>query len=203
VFFDPSAGGFWRAYDPAYLRARDVAVWLTTLVAMPAVAPSWSSSSARPGPLLIPARVVLMLGDVRSRPRRCQSRVKGMGPPAPIDRDRVRRRRTFPSVVGPARAIVEELFFVAGSPRARSGRCRRRGGSAAMARARYGSAALPSAPPWGAAHAAARISSATWCSPGCSVFGDLARARLALPLARQADFDATMERRWSDWPKRA
>src|SRR2546430_14337278 len=37
LFFDPERGGFWRAYDPAYLRARDVAVWLTTLVAMPAV----------------------------------------------------------------------------------------------------------------------------------------------------------------------
>src|SRR5262249_22940091 len=33
LFFDPERGGFWRAYDPTYLRARDVAVWLTTLVA--------------------------------------------------------------------------------------------------------------------------------------------------------------------------
>src|SRR5215813_10796941 len=37
LFFDPERGGFWRAYDPTYLRARDVAVWLTTLVAMPAI----------------------------------------------------------------------------------------------------------------------------------------------------------------------
>src|SRR5262249_33014231 len=36
LFFDPERGGFWRAYDPTYLRARDAAVWLTTLVAMPA-----------------------------------------------------------------------------------------------------------------------------------------------------------------------
>ena len=31
LFFDPERGGFWRAYDPIYLRARDVAVWLVTL----------------------------------------------------------------------------------------------------------------------------------------------------------------------------
>ena len=37
LFFDPERGGFWRAYDPVYLRARDVAVWLVTLVAAPAV----------------------------------------------------------------------------------------------------------------------------------------------------------------------
>src|SRR6516225_4461571 len=36
LFFDPERGGFWRAYNPTYLRARDAAVWLTTLVAMPA-----------------------------------------------------------------------------------------------------------------------------------------------------------------------
>src|SRR5438477_378493 len=34
LFYDP-VRGFWRAYDPIYLRARDVAVWLVTLVAVP------------------------------------------------------------------------------------------------------------------------------------------------------------------------
>jgi membrane-associated phospholipid phosphatase len=37
LFFDPERGGFWRSYDPPYLRARDAATWLITLVAMPAV----------------------------------------------------------------------------------------------------------------------------------------------------------------------
>ena len=36
LFFDPERGGFWRAYDPPFLRARDAATWLVTLVAMPA-----------------------------------------------------------------------------------------------------------------------------------------------------------------------
>ena len=26
LFFDPERGGFWRAYDPTYLRARDAAL---------------------------------------------------------------------------------------------------------------------------------------------------------------------------------
>src|SRR6478752_7536796 len=37
LFFDPARGGFWRSYDPLYLRARDAATWLITLAAMPAV----------------------------------------------------------------------------------------------------------------------------------------------------------------------
>ena len=37
LFFDPERGGFWRSYNPPYLRARDAATWLITLVAMPAV----------------------------------------------------------------------------------------------------------------------------------------------------------------------
>src|SRR2546428_12309615 len=61
LFFDPERGGFWRAYDPAYLRARDVAVWLTTLVAMPAVrAPVVKViRPPRPPPIPPPALVVL------------------------------------------------------------------------------------------------------------------------------------------------
>src|SRR2546428_11296158 len=61
LFFDPERGGFWRAYDPAYLRARDVAVWLTTLVAMPAVvAPPVQFIRPR-RPLLIPRPAVVVV----------------------------------------------------------------------------------------------------------------------------------------------
>ena len=31
LFFDRDHGGFWRVYDPTYLRAREVATWLITL----------------------------------------------------------------------------------------------------------------------------------------------------------------------------
>jgi lipid A 4'-phosphatase len=37
LFFDPERGGFWRAQYRPYLRARDVAMWLTALIAAPAV----------------------------------------------------------------------------------------------------------------------------------------------------------------------
>jgi membrane-associated PAP2 superfamily phosphatase len=37
LFFDPERGGFWRSHYRPYLRARDAAIYLTGLVAMPAV----------------------------------------------------------------------------------------------------------------------------------------------------------------------
>src|SRR5260370_33276979 len=63
LFFDPERGGFWRAYDPIYLRARDVAVWLVTLVAAPAggAAPA-KILLARPPPLLPRRPLRLHLG---------------------------------------------------------------------------------------------------------------------------------------------
>src|SRR5207302_304186 len=45
LFFDRERGGFWRAFDPTYLRARDVAVWLVTLVAAPSGA-FWTLAGA-------------------------------------------------------------------------------------------------------------------------------------------------------------
>ena len=61
LFFDPERGGFWRAYDPTYLRARDAAVWLTTLVAMPASI-ALALKFVRPRrPLLIPGRAIVLM----------------------------------------------------------------------------------------------------------------------------------------------
>jgi lipid A 4'-phosphatase len=76
LFFDPERGGFWRAYDPSYLRARDAAVWLTTLVAMPASI-ALALKFVRPRrPLLIPGRAIapgvvanLVLKEHWGRPR--------------------------------------------------------------------------------------------------------------------------------------
>src|SRR5262245_66296830 len=61
LFFDPARGGFWRAYDPPYLRARDTATWLITLVALPAFV-ALALKFIRPQrPALIPGRAVLMM----------------------------------------------------------------------------------------------------------------------------------------------
>ena len=61
LFFDPGRGGFWRAYDPPFLRARDVATWLITLVSMPAFV-ALALKFIRPQrPALIPGRAVLLM----------------------------------------------------------------------------------------------------------------------------------------------
>src|SRR5258706_16417856 len=68
LFFDPERGGFWRAYDPIYLRARDVAVWLVTLVAAPAgFAPPAHISLPRRPPL-VPRRPPALLPVAPSPP---------------------------------------------------------------------------------------------------------------------------------------
>src|SRR5260221_12598920 len=70
LFFDPERGGFWRAYDPIYLRARDVAVWLVTLVAAPAVVPVPGQICLPPPPPHPPRRGhPVTCGAVLLRPR--------------------------------------------------------------------------------------------------------------------------------------
>src|SRR5260370_14410306 len=70
LFFDPERGGFWRAYDPIYLRARDVAVWLVTLVAAPAGAPLAGKFVCPRRPPLRPRRGLLLLLVTLARPPR-------------------------------------------------------------------------------------------------------------------------------------
>src|SRR5947199_9274073 len=60
LFYDP-VRGFWRAYDPIYLRARDVAVWLVTLVALPAGLALARKFLQPRRPLIIPGRANLLL----------------------------------------------------------------------------------------------------------------------------------------------
>jgi lipid A 4'-phosphatase len=61
LFFDPARGGFWRSYDPLYLRARDGAVWLITLVALPAVVAPIVKLVRPQRSLPIPGRAVLLM----------------------------------------------------------------------------------------------------------------------------------------------
>jgi lipid A 4'-phosphatase len=35
-FYEPARGGFWRSFDPFYLRLRDASTWVIVLVALPA-----------------------------------------------------------------------------------------------------------------------------------------------------------------------
>src|SRR6476469_6752091 len=61
LFFDPERGGFWRSYDPPYLRARDAATWLITLIAMPAVVALVVKFVRPQRPLLIPGRAIVLM----------------------------------------------------------------------------------------------------------------------------------------------
>jgi membrane-associated PAP2 superfamily phosphatase len=88
LFFDPERGGFWRAYDPPYLRARDAATWLITLVALPAFV-ALAFKLIRPqGALLVPGRaVVLMVVTLALAPGVVANMVfkEHWGRPRPID----------------------------------------------------------------------------------------------------------------------
>jgi lipid A 4'-phosphatase len=60
-FYDPERGGFWRAFDPDYGFVRDAAVWLITLVALPAfVAPVVKFIRPR-APMLVPGRAMILM----------------------------------------------------------------------------------------------------------------------------------------------
>jgi lipid A 4'-phosphatase len=61
LFFDPERGGFWRSYDPVYLRARDVSIWLVALVVMPAVFALMIKLVFPHRPLLISGRAILLI----------------------------------------------------------------------------------------------------------------------------------------------
>jgi lipid A 4'-phosphatase len=60
-FFDPARYGFWRSFDPIYLRARDVATWLVALVALPAFV-ALALKLIRPRqPLHIAGRAIILM----------------------------------------------------------------------------------------------------------------------------------------------
>ena len=87
LFYDPPQG-FWRAYDPIYLRARDVAVWLVTLVAVPAGLALALKFVQPRRPLIIPGRaIVLMLVTLALAPGVVANLVfkEHWGRPRPLD----------------------------------------------------------------------------------------------------------------------
>jgi lipid A 4'-phosphatase len=60
LFFDPSRG-FWRAFDPFYMRLHDVASGVVALVAMPAVAALVIKLVRPRRPLKIPGRAIVLM----------------------------------------------------------------------------------------------------------------------------------------------
>jgi len=117
--FDPAHGGFWRSYDPIYLRARDAAVWLITLVALPAViAPLWKLVRPR-RPLLLPGRaVVLMLVPLALAPGVLVNLglKEHWGRPRPIDVAEFGGDEHFRAWWDPRGDCPKNCSFVAGEP---------------------------------------------------------------------------------------
>jgi lipid A 4'-phosphatase len=59
--YDPGRGGFFRAYEVWYLRARDTATWLITLTVLPAVVALVVKVVLPRRPLLVPGRAIILI----------------------------------------------------------------------------------------------------------------------------------------------
>src|SRR5258706_15262987 len=119
LFFDPERGGFLRAYDPIYLRARDVAVWLVTLVAAPAVLALAAKFVWPRRPLIIPGRaIVLMLVTLALAPGVVANLVfkEHWGRPRPIDVTEFGGDEHFRPWWDPRGDCPKNCSFVAGEP---------------------------------------------------------------------------------------
>jgi lipid A 4'-phosphatase len=119
LFFDPERGGFWRSYDPPYLRARDAATWLITLVAMPAVVALVVKLIRPQRPLLIPGRaIVLMLVTLAFGPGVVANLVfkEHWGRPRPIDVTEFGGTEHFRPWWDPRGDCPKNCSFVAGEP---------------------------------------------------------------------------------------
>ncbi len=119
LFFDPERGGFWRAYDPPFLRARDAAMWLVTLISLPAfIAPVFKL--IRPDrPLVIPGRaVVLMVATLALAPGVVANLVlkEHWGRPRPIDVTQFGGDEHFRPWWDPRGDCPKNCSFVAGEP---------------------------------------------------------------------------------------
>jgi membrane-associated PAP2 superfamily phosphatase len=118
LFFDPQRG-FWRSYDPLYLRARDAATWLIALVAVPAVAALLLKLLRPRRPLLIPGRAaVLMLVTLALAPGVIANLVlkEHWGRPRPIDVAEFGGAEHFRPWWDPRGDCPKNCSFVAGEP---------------------------------------------------------------------------------------
>jgi|EndMetStandDraft_8_1072994.scaffolds.fasta_scaffold21058_3 lipid A 4'-phosphatase len=118
-FFDRGRGGFWRSYDPFYLRLRDAATWLITLVSLPAFI-AIGLKLARPHrPMLIPARAaILMVATLALAPGVVANLVfkEHWGRPRPIDVAEFGGLEHFRPWWDPRGDCPKNCSFVAGEP---------------------------------------------------------------------------------------
>jgi membrane-associated PAP2 superfamily phosphatase len=119
IFFDADHGGFWRSYDPLYLRWRDAATWLIALVAAPAGL-AIAMKLLRPHrPLLIPGRaIVLMLVSLVLAPGVVANLVlkEHWGRPRPIDVAEFGGDEHFRPWWDPRGDCPKNCSFIAGEP---------------------------------------------------------------------------------------
>jgi lipid A 4'-phosphatase len=119
LFYDPHRGGFWRSYDPVYLRLRDASTWLIALVAVPAVAALAIKLVQPRRPLLIPGRaVVLMIGTLALGPGVVANLIlkEHWARPRPIDVTEFRGEEHFRPWWDPRGDCAKNCSFVAGEP---------------------------------------------------------------------------------------
>src|SRR5216684_7325940 len=119
LFFDPARGGFWRSFDPIYLRLRDASTWLTALVAAPAVVALLVKLARPRRPPLLPGRaIVLMLVTLALAPGVVANLVfkEHWGRPRPIDVAEFGGDEHFRPWWDPRGDCPKNCSFIAGEP---------------------------------------------------------------------------------------
>ena len=119
LFFDPARGGFWRSYDPTYLRLRDASTWLIALIAAPAVLALVLKLFRPRRPLIIPGRaIVLMLLTLALAPGVVANLIfkEHWGRPRPIDVGEFGGAEHFRPWWDPRGDCPKNCSFVAGEP---------------------------------------------------------------------------------------
>ena len=119
LFFDPARGGFWRSFDPTYLRLRDASTWLAALIAAPAVLALVLKLVRPRRSLIIPGRaIVLMLVTLALAPGVVANLIlkEHWGRPRPIDVAEFGGDEHFRPWWDPRGDCAKNCSFVAGEP---------------------------------------------------------------------------------------
>jgi lipid A 4'-phosphatase len=119
LFFDPDRREFVRASAPAYLRLRDAASWLITLIALPAVVALLVKLVRPQRPLLVPGRaIILMLLALALGPGLVSNLVfkENWSRPRPIDVAEFGGAGHFRAWWDPRGDCPKNCSFVAGEP---------------------------------------------------------------------------------------
>jgi lipid A 4'-phosphatase len=118
LFYDPARDGFWRAFDPAYMRLRDACIWLITIIASSAGLAVVIKLARPDWPMLIPGRVVLMLTTIALGPGIVTNVLlkEHWGRPRPIDVAEFKGNEHFRPWWDPRGDCARNCSFVAGDP---------------------------------------------------------------------------------------